>query len=119
MDFVTRMTGPHKSKRIVKFNALPLSRSIIVLALLALLAVLSFVGFTLANGDLTVIDRFRLMWFSGCSIILTAGLVYLNLKGQADIEPSESTPSTQLLLANLFLIMCLGLVLFFVSLAFF
>ena len=87
--------------------------------ILALLAVLSFVGFRIADDDLTVIDRFRLMWLSGCSIILATGLVYLNLAGQADLKSAESTPLTQLLLANLSLIMSLGLVLFFLSLAFF
>ena len=83
MDFVSGMPDPHRSKRIVRFNSIPLSRAIIVLVILALLAVLSFVGFTIANDDLTLTDCFRLIWLSGCSIILATGLVYLNLTGSS------------------------------------
>ena len=119
MDLVSGMPDPHRSKTIVRFDSIAVSRILIVLVILALLTVLSFVGFRIANDDLTVTDWFRLIWLSGCSIILATGLVYLNLRGQADIESSESTPLAQLLLANLSLIICLGLVLFFLSLAFF
>jgi hypothetical protein len=119
MDLASEMTDPQESKRIVKFNSISVSKALIALAILALLTGLSFVGFTITNDNLTPTDCFRLMWLSGCSIILTTGLVYLNLTGQAEIESAGSTPLTQLLLANLYLIVCLGLVLFFLSLAFF
>jgi hypothetical protein len=103
----------------VRFSSIPFSRVVIVLVILALLAVLSFVGFTIFSDNLTLTDCFMLIWLCGCSIILATGLVYLNLTGQTDIESAESTPLTQLLLANLSLIVCMGLVLFIVSLAFF
>jgi hypothetical protein len=119
MDLISGMPDPHRSKRIVRFSSIPLSRAVIVLVILALLAVLSFVGFTIFSDNLTLTDCFMLIWLCGCSIILATGLVYLNLTGQTDIESAESTPLIQLLLANLSLIVCTGLVLFIVSLAFF
>jgi hypothetical protein len=119
MDLISGMPDPHRSKKIVRFSAIPLSRAVIVLVILALLAVLSFAGFTISSDNLPLTERFRLIWLWGCSIILATGLVYLNLTGQTDIEPAESTPLTQLLLANLSLIVCTGLVLFIVRLAFF
>jgi hypothetical protein len=119
MDFVSDAANPDTSKRIVKFNSIPLSRAIIALAILALLGVLSFVGFTIVKDGLALTEWFGLAWLSGCSIILATGIVYLNLAGQAEIESPDSTPLTQLLLSNLFMIVTLGLVLFFLSLAFF
>ena len=119
MHFLSGMTDPHTSARIVKFKSIRCSRVIIGLAFLALLGVLSFVGFTIATDSLGFAAWFRLVWLTGCSIILATGIVYLNLVGQAEIEPVDSSPLTQCLFANLYMILCLGLVLFFLSFAFF
>jgi len=97
---------------------MPLARLIVVFAIVVLVIVGAFISHEILKDNLTEDQYIKLFWLAMGSVFFVAGIVFVNLAGKTTNKPKGRSPITQLLLANLGMIVFAGLMFFLFFLQF-
>ena len=116
MNLESGASNPSKPKTKGRFTAIRLPRAIILVAILFLLGISLYVAWAFATGCHAVVACLYLVWFGSCSCVIVAGVIFINLTGEAQIEPNGLKPSTPVLLGNLYTVVLLTAICFGISL---